>query len=178
MLNLSQRMSVFMAVLGFVILSPAPLLAAKAPVHTSSFSKFGAGGYDPVAYFTLNKATKGQEDLSVEWSGVKWRFSSQENLDKFLAAPDSYMPQYGGYDPLGVAEGKLSGGKPKIWTVVDNKLYLHKSRNSRDYWRVERRDWVSQANSQWPQVLQDGGALSLPDFEWPSFKLPWFGKGD
>ena len=54
-------------------------------------------GYDPVAYFLQNKAIAGSDEISMDWSGSKWKFSSQANLDSFKKAPEKYAPQYGGY---------------------------------------------------------------------------------
>lgn len=54
-------------------------------------------GYDPVAYFTVGKPVKGLAELSHEWSGAKWLFSSQEHQELFSKEPERYAPQYGGY---------------------------------------------------------------------------------
>lgn len=54
-------------------------------------------GYDVVAYFTMNEPVKGTKAYSYKWKDATWRFSSQEHLDLFKAAPEKYAPQYGGY---------------------------------------------------------------------------------
>jgi YHS domain-containing protein len=54
-------------------------------------------GYDPVAYFTVGKPTKGKPEFEYEWMGAKWRFASVKNLELFKSAPEKYAPQYGGY---------------------------------------------------------------------------------
>ena len=54
-------------------------------------------GYDPVAYFTDGQPTKGADQYSFQWKGVTYRFASAENLQRFKADPDKYLPQYGGY---------------------------------------------------------------------------------
>jgi len=38
-------------------------------------------GYDPVAYFTVGKPTKGSPDVTYQWSDIEWRFSSAEHRD-------------------------------------------------------------------------------------------------
>ena len=65
-------------------------------VNTDS-EGFAIKGVDPVAYFTMGKPVKGLNQFAFQWSGAKWRFSSQEHLDLFSADPDKYAPQYGGY---------------------------------------------------------------------------------
>ncbi len=54
-------------------------------------------GYDTVAYFTEGRAVKGKSKFSHTWNDAKWYFSSAENRDLFVANPEHYAPQYGGY---------------------------------------------------------------------------------
>ena len=54
-------------------------------------------GYDTVAYFTMGKPVKGEEQFAHEWNGARWLFTSSEHLDLFRADPEKYAPQYGGY---------------------------------------------------------------------------------
>jgi hypothetical protein len=60
-------------------------------------------GYDPVAYFTMQKAKKGLESIEHKWLGEKWRFANEEHKAQFVADPMKFMPNYGGYcsyDPV------------------------------------------------------------------------------
>src|SRR5450755_4628616 len=54
-------------------------------------------GYDPIAYFKLNKAVKGKKDFSFSWQGVGYHFISEADLEKFKANPAKYEPQFGGW---------------------------------------------------------------------------------
>ena len=69
---------------------------AKSFINTN-WRGLAAKGYDVVAYFTMNKPVKGTKAFSYKWKGATWRFSNQEHLDLFKAAPEKYAPQYGGY---------------------------------------------------------------------------------
>jgi YHS domain-containing protein len=51
-------------------------------------------GYDPVAYFTLNKAVKGKKDLAVFHQGVTYYFSSTAHKEFFKANPARYEPEF------------------------------------------------------------------------------------
>lgn len=53
-------------------------------------------GYDPVAYFTQNKAVKGSAANSFTYKNVTYRFTLLANLDTFKKTPKKYEPQYGG----------------------------------------------------------------------------------
>ena len=54
-------------------------------------------GYDPVAYFVAGAPTQGAADIAYTWRGARWQFASQANRDAFVADPERYAPQYGGY---------------------------------------------------------------------------------
>jgi YHS domain-containing protein len=85
---------------------------------------FVAEGYDVVSYFN-NKAEKGNREFTTEFDGVKFKFSSKENLEIFKKSPKKYIPQYGGYCAyaLGVKAGKVDVN-PKTFEIRDGKLYL------------------------------------------------------
>lgn len=57
---------------------------------------FIAEGYDAVSYFN-NQAVKGNQQFIAEFEGVKFKFSSKENLAVFRENPTKYLPQYGGF---------------------------------------------------------------------------------
>src|SRR5450755_4744013 len=54
-------------------------------------------GYDPVSYFSLNKALKGNKELSFSDHGIKYHFATESNRRLFQADPQKYEPQYGGW---------------------------------------------------------------------------------
>jgi len=54
-------------------------------------------GYDPVAYFTENRAVKGKSEFAYNWNEARWYFSKAENRDLFAANPRKYKPHHGGF---------------------------------------------------------------------------------
>ncbi len=85
---------------------------------------FVVHGYDVTEYFN-DKAIKGNSKYVATYDNVKYKFFSQENLDKFNSNPDKYMPQYGGYCAYAIAlKAKKIGINPKTFEIRDNKLYL------------------------------------------------------
>ncbi len=82
----------------------ATLLYILLPSAVSAFDQvnstfFGVAikGYDTVAYHTEGRAIKGQRKYAHKWNDAKWYFTSIENRDLFVADPERYAPQYGGY---------------------------------------------------------------------------------
>ncbi|MEM6380927.1 MAG: YHS domain-containing (seleno)protein, partial [Bacteroidota bacterium] len=89
-----------------------------------------AKGYDVVAYFN-NEAKQGTKEHSTEYDGVKFYFSSKENLASFQKNPTQYVPQYGGFCAyaMGVKGSKVSVN-PETFEIRDGKLYLFYNRGS------------------------------------------------
>ena len=75
------------------------LIACSAPITPINVTGEGIAikGYDPVAYFTLNRPVKGQNEYHLVWNNAKWLFANKEHLAMFQMNPDKYAPQYGGY---------------------------------------------------------------------------------
>ena len=81
-------------------------------------------GYDPVAYFTDERAALGDPQYTYEWDGAIYHFASAQHLALFRADPDRYLPQYNNWCAASVAKGDKVYGNPEWWLVVDGRLYL------------------------------------------------------
>jgi len=125
------------------------------PTYTALFSSEAIKGYDTVAYFTENKPVKGKSDFSTEYNEATWLFSSQENLDLFLANPEMYAPQYGGYCAYAVSQGSTASIKPELFTIHDGKLYLNYNEKINNKWNANKEAFISDADKNWPELLAD-----------------------
>ena len=130
------------------------LAVAEDPIHTGFLSNVAVGGYDAVAYFTEGRPVEGQSEFMTEWKGAEWHFASQENLDAFVADPEAYAPQYGGYCAWAVAQGKTAAGDPEQWEIVDGRLFLNYNRKIQERWLADRDAFITQADSNWPKVIE------------------------
>ena len=110
------------------------------------------GGYDPVAYFEVGQPTLGLEALNHQYQGSTFRFSSQENRRKFIAAPEKYSPQFGGFCALGTANGYKVKTEPDAFKVVDGKLYFNYNRKVLEMWTQDQAGYIKRANGNWPEV--------------------------
>jgi YHS domain-containing protein len=104
----------------------APMMNNKSqfPKYNVDSAKVAIHGYDAVAYFTDSKPTKGNTEFEQLWEDARWQFSSATNLELFNANPERYAPQFGGYCAGGLAVGEYADGDPKLWAIVDDKLYF------------------------------------------------------
>ena len=66
----------------------------------------------------------GNAEFELRYGGAIWRFANLGNRAAFVARPDIYMPQYGGYDPVGVARGVAVAGNPNLWLIAGERLFL------------------------------------------------------
>ena len=86
------------------LLSIVPLLVALTamPVHAeppvnSTDAGVAIKGYDPVAYYTENRAVKGIRAHTLQWRESTWYFSSATHRELFASDPERYAPKYGGF---------------------------------------------------------------------------------
>ena len=111
------------------------------------------GGFDTVAYHTQKAAVPGTGQFRVSWKGAEWHFASKENLDLFVREPDKYAPQYGGHCAFAVAGGSTAAGDPRLWDVVNGKLYLNLSSGTQSSWRRDTAGMIQRGDQNWPRVI-------------------------
>jgi len=151
MKNFKQFFRGFAAVLmGMMLYGQAFAIDA---IHTNFFGS-AIDGYDPVAYFTDKKPVKGSNSISHEWNGAKWYFSSAENKEKFIAEPEKFAPQYGGYCAWAVSQGYSAPTDATAWKVVDGKLYLNYNKDVQATWSKDIPGHIKSADKNWPTVKE------------------------
>jgi hypothetical protein len=147
---------VLVAVLAIVLAVALPALRAVAneQVVVDWHTGLAISGYDPVAFFTDGKPLSGTADLELPYGGAVWRFANIGNRAAFAARPDVYMPQYGGYDPLGVARGLAVAGNPNVWVIADQRLFLFYDGDRRDRFAADPSRVIGAADRKWPDVMR------------------------
>jgi YHS domain-containing protein len=128
------------------------IVSAEEVVNTGYFGDVAIKGYDPVAYFTENKAVEGSDQFAHRWLGATWYFASAENRDLFIKDPGKYAPQYGGYCADGVSFGTITTNiDPKAWRIIEGKLYLSYDPGAAEG-LVTKPNKVTQSQKYWPEV--------------------------
>lgn len=100
-------------------------------------------GHDPVAYFTEQKPVKGDPKVSYDWDGARYYFASAENRKKFVANPERYEPQFGGYCTGSMARGVRNEADPDAWIIADGKLYVFGAVTFKELARKDKR-WLTE----------------------------------
>lgn len=135
--------------------------AAPAAPTTARFYTNRAGvaidGTDPVAYFLARRPIAGRKEFTHQWMGATWWFSSAANRDRFIANPNQYAPQYGGFCAWAVSQGYSAPTDPQAWTIHNGKLYLNYDLNVHRRWARDIPGNIKKGDRNWPTVQQKLG---------------------
>lgn len=140
-----------------------PLILAAAALSAGPQYVDGSGhavsGYDVVAYVDLGPVpddaappapVPGRADITAQYNGAVFAFSSLANRDRFLADPARYVPQYDGHCAYGVAQGAKVPGDPRLWRIIDGRLYLNLTPRIARAWDRDIPGNLSAAAEHWP----------------------------
>ncbi len=148
-----------LAVFLFCLLFSVSSLSAQ----SSSSKKFvtsdnvAINGYDVVAYFNQHEATKGSPRFEARYKGTNYRFASAENKKQFLASPEKFLPQYGGWCAfaMGMKNAPVPSN-PTTFKLHDGKLYLFfndlyegKKFNTIVPWNGDEKNIMKKADANW-----------------------------
>ncbi len=110
-------------------------------------------GYDPVAYFTSNKAIKGKGNITASVEGVTYNFATSANKDAFIKSPKKFEPEYGGWCAYAMgSSGEKVEIDPETFKIVNGKLYLFYNslfNNTLPKWNKEEATLKSKADKNW-----------------------------
>jgi hypothetical protein len=109
-------------------------------------------GYDPVAYFADGRARPGSPQVTATYNGAVYRFTSTEHRDLFLAGPERYLPQYGGYCAYAISLNLIADIEPYEWTIVGGKLYLNNGFFAQKLWSLDKTGNIAAGDRYWPLV--------------------------
>jgi YHS domain-containing protein len=113
-------------------------------------------GYDPVSYFDSGEPTRGSAQFATTYKGVVYRFASAEHRGRFIAAPEKFVPQYGGYCAYAISLNWIADIDPDEWAIVNNKLYLNNGFFSQTLWSLDKSGNIAQGDRNWPLVPKLG----------------------
>ena len=137
-------------------------MAQSADVTNKDYNLARSGlaldGYDPVSYFRAGEAVEGKKDIVATHHGVSYRFTSKQNQEAFLAQPEKYEPQYGGWCAYAMgAEGEKVEVDPGTFKIIDGKLYLFYNKffnNTLESWNKDEPRLKANADKNWSKIIQ------------------------
>jgi YHS domain-containing protein len=153
-----RRNSLFRAGVLSLALGLASGSALAGPQYVDE-TGYALSGYDPVAFFELEQAPLGQPqppavpgraDITAEWNGATWAFTSEANRERFLADPEAFAPAYDGHCAYGVAQGGKVPGNPNLWRIIDGTLYVNITPKVVGFWVEDVDGNLVKSEENWP----------------------------
>ena len=144
----------FLVIIVLLFFSINPVLTVQAAKVLTDNNALAIGGYDAVSYQNDTAPQMGNPAYSHNWNETKWYFTSAAHRDIFARHPERYAPQYGGYCAFAVSKNSLAPGDPKVWSIVDGKLYLNLNKAVQSMWMSDRQSLIRQADQNWPGLSQ------------------------
>ncbi len=134
-------------------LSPVNAISEGEDKHLMLF------GHDVVSYFTEKAHRPGNPAIKSVYKGVTFRFSKPEHKAMFDAAPEKYIPQFGGYCTNGIVYGVPWGGDANSWEMIDGKLYMFGGAGSHDAFMLDVPRNLALANKYWTEEMEGSNAF-------------------
>jgi YHS domain-containing protein len=111
-------------------------------------------GYDPISYFLMRKAIKGDPKIEATYNGALYHFASQEHREIFEKSPLNYAPAYGGFCGYAASVGKVRPANPLLWSIVDGQLIVQHTKSAAELWAKDVRRNKAKADKYWPHLVE------------------------
>lgn len=145
--NLAAGAPRLLAVLALVAMLPA--CSTMNVVSDGEDARLMLRGNDPVAYHTLGRAVKGSPQIKAQHEDVTYRFVDEDNRRRFLAAPQRYVPAYGGFCASGAPYALKANIGAEVFKIVNGRLYLFGSARSRRHWEMDQAKNIELGDHYW-----------------------------
>jgi NTE family protein len=130
--------------------NPVSLQHDHAPGMDQAMSaKAPALAFDPVSYFESGGPRPGEASFEASHDGQAYHFASAENRNRFLEDPTRYLPQYGGLCAFALARNKSVNGNPKVFAIVDGRLFFNINPSVHQKWLAGRDKMIIDADANW-----------------------------
>jgi YHS domain-containing protein len=166
-MTIKTSMALALAAAALVLTGCAPLVTQSPGQGLSPVNAVSEGedkhlmlfGHDVVSYFTEKRHRPGNPAIKSVYKDVTFRFSKPEHKAMFDAAPEKYIPQFGGYCTNGIVYGIPWGGDADRWEIIDGKLYIFGGQGSRDAFMLDVRRNMALANKYWSEEVSGSNAF-------------------
>ena len=95
-------------------------------------------GGNLVSLYAKDTAAQASRDYVADYLDKRYRFSSEESRDLFLANPDRYLPQFNGFTPNGpLAKNNLRIGNINQYSPIEDEIKFSNQASSKSYYGNE-----------------------------------------
>ena len=134
-------------------------------------------GADVVAYWTMNRYVQGKPEITSQFGGVNFRFSSAEHKALFDQTPRKYLPEYHGFCANGIVYGIPWGGDADSFKMINGKLYMFGGQGSRDGWDLDVPRNLALAEKYWKEEVQGSNSFAQR-LKRLTFRVPHYRSGE
>jgi YHS domain-containing protein len=138
------------AVLALAMLT-APGVRAESAGDVNQIDGIALHGFDPVAYFTQNKAVKGEAEFTAQYKGVTYEFASKEDL-----SGESREVRSAIWRLLRLCRQQRVKADidPHAFAINEGKLYVNYSEKALQAYQGDVKGNTQNANHNWPDVAK------------------------
>ena len=119
-------------------------------------------GYDAVAFFTDSAAVRGVPAQLARYGGATYYFATAEHRAAFLAAPEKYVPGFGGFCAYGASQNHAAPVQISTWQIINGRLVLNYDAGVQRKFNQDQATYLSQAEANWPGLVAKEGKLPSP----------------
>ena len=141
----------------FLLLMALSTVASAKELQNLDHNGVAIQGYDPVAFFTDNRAVKGSAQFQSEYRGAQYHFASTEHKTAFDKEPAKYEPQFGGYCAYGVTHSTRAPIKIEAWQIVNGRLLMQYDLEIKDKFNQDQQGMLKKADQNWPGLVEEYG---------------------
>jgi YHS domain-containing protein len=134
-------------------------------------------GADVTAYFTQGKFVQGSPQFKSVYEGVTFRFANADAKKLFDAAPQKYLPQYGGYCANGIAFAIPWGGDADTFRMEGGRLYIFGGKDSQEGFELDVPGNVKLADKYWSDEVA-GNNSWWQRYKRLVFRVPHYKSGE
>lgn len=110
-------------------------------------------GNDPVSYFTDAKPVKGDPTVTSSYRGATYRFAGTAHKAVFDAAPEKYVPQFGGFCGYAASINKVSPVDVNLYQIIDGRLVLQHTPEAYRLFNEDAPRNLVKADRNWPHLV-------------------------
>ncbi|MFW2365611.1 MAG: YHS domain-containing (seleno)protein [Desulforhopalus sp.] len=105
-------------------------------------------GYDLVSYYQSGPKA-GRKEYLAKYQGVQYFFENRENLHRFVAEPEKYIPAYGGWCAWAMLDGEKVAIDPERFKIIEDRVFLFYD----GFWGNTLDKWNKRAETETDAVL-------------------------
>ena len=132
----------------FASVTNRELFKANPERYAPQFGGYCAGGL-AVGEYVPNSFDAPAPDFSPYALFPVERTFSEWKMSEYNSPSGVYAPQFGGYCAGGLAVGEYADGDPKLFTIVDDKLYFIKNEHFLERWSQAPEAHIEFAEYNW-----------------------------